>query len=275
MALINMDVFGPILRQHIEKKGKLINLAKELENVPEYTQKGSTITIVQNSYIGDAEDFTGTITPVELSQTEQQIPLRVSSKGVSVKDSDQLTNPDNLIDEAAEQLAISLVRKMEKDFREVIASDSVLKTPLSDNTSIVVGDLYNILQLFGDDIDVDMWEGIVIPSVFLPSFYAMDEFVSASKTFATEGNGVVRNGLAGFFLGIPVFVANLATMFDDGENGIIAVQKGGLAWKRKHAPKIEEERKASEQKTDLYASEYYCVCIRDVSKVALSKVTIA
>jgi len=72
---------------------------------------------------------------------------------------------------------------------------------------------------------------MAINSRLLSSFMKMDEFTSVEKTYQADGNGLVKNGLVGYFAGIPVYLTNNGT-WDSSANETITyiVQKGACGF---------------------------------------------
>ncbi len=55
---------------------------------------------------------------------------------------------------------------------------------------------------------VQIFDAIVISSLFAPSFYKMDMFTSRERTMTKDGNGIAVNGIIGYFLDIPVVLSD-------------------------------------------------------------------
>ena len=105
----------------------------------------------------------------------------------------------------------------------------------------------------------------------------MDEFISISKTYAKDGNGVVENGVCGYWLGtIPVIICDNNT-YDanllEAKTYIVKKNALGVIWQKEVT--IEEEREGKLLATDLIASDLYAVKLMDTKGCAVIRKTIA
>ena len=105
----------------------------------------------------------------------------------------------------------------------------------------------------------------------------MDEFVSISKTYAKDGNGVIENGVCGYWLGtIPVIICDNNT-YDTNllecKTYIVKKNALGVIWQKEVT--IEEEREGKLLATDLIASDLYAVKLMDTKGCAVIRKTIA
>jgi len=271
MALIKKEVYSQLIREKIQQRVKILQLAKELENLDEFKEVGETVIFPKWKYIGDASELPlkGKITPVELDQTFDTAEVTHIAKGVKIYDRENKTAIGNQIEEGAEQLAIAIARKLDEDLINELNASAVLKFPVANEKSITAD------ELFGDDQDRDNFSegGIVINSLLMKDFYKMDEFVSTQNTLTTDNNGILRNGMFGYFLGIPVYVADKGT-FIDGECVTYILQNGALGYKTKKNIDIEEQRIADEKATAIYADMMYAVKLIDDSKAIVLRKTI-
>lgn len=62
-------------------------------------------------------------------------------------------------------------------------------------------------------------------SRLLPSMLSMDSFVSVEKTYKHDGNGLIKNGLIGFWFGIPCVLTNNGT-YKNSECVSYMIKKG-------------------------------------------------
>ena len=128
-----------------------------------------------------------------------------------------------------------------------------------------------LIGLFGDDRDSADFDAIIINSLFAPSFYAMDMFVSREKTMATDGNGIAVNGVIGYFLDIPVVLSDRLYDATTTEGEIIVLKKGALGLIPKEMPFVESARDAGSRTSTIYCSQFYAMALVDDSACAFAK----
>lgn len=279
MALIKPEVFSQVVREKIMGKAKLLGLGTKFSDLEDFRTVGETVNYTKWKYIGDATDLAlgGEIATAELDQSNSTSIVKHVAKGAKILDASNATAIGEQIEEASEQLAISILRKMERDMTDILLNEAVLKVPVTNDDQLAFSDLINALALFGDEQDRELFSdgGILIHSSLMPSFYSMDAFVSKDSTLSSDGNGKnIKNGLFGFFLGIPVYVADLPTK-KDGENVTYIIQNGAFGVKMKRDLLIEEARVASHKRTDIFADAMYTQHLLDESKLVILKKTIA
>ncbi|MDW7662711.1 MAG: hypothetical protein SCL54_14985 [Bacillota bacterium] len=276
MALVKPEVYSSLVREKVAGKVKILQLAKELENIDEFREVGETINFPVWSYIGDATtlELKGTITPSELVQLDSQAVVTHVAKGVTIYDRENLTAIGNQLDEGADQLAVAIARKLDTDLIAEMTAEAVLKLPVVGATAVTEDELFDALGLFGDEQDTELFSGIVINSKLMKSFYAMPSFVSATNTMSVDGNGIPRNGLFGYFRGISVFVSDKGT-YDTLECVTYIIKNGAIGYKSKRNILIEEERVASQKRTDIFADMLYAVKLLDPSGLVIVRKTIA
>ncbi|MDF2544246.1 MAG: hypothetical protein K0S47_3964, partial [Herbinix sp.] len=80
------------------------------------------------------------------------------------------------------------------------------------------------------------------------------------KAYVTDGNGIVRGGLVGYFLGIPVVMTDKGT-YDSTANECITfiIKKNSLGYMTKRDINTEEEREASYKRSTIYSDMIYAV----------------
>ena len=105
----------------------------------------------------------------------------------------------------------------------------------------------------------------------------MDEFTSISKTFAKDRNGVVENGIVGYWLGvIPVIICDnntYDTTSKECKTYIVRKDALGVIWQKEVT--IEEERESKEFATDLVADDLYAVKLMDTKGCVILRKTVA
>lgn len=276
MALIIPEVYAPLVREKFLGKVKVMNLATNVGTLKNTTQ-GDTITFPRWKTLTDANIVVkGTQSPIDsLDQDSSTATIKMIDKIVRVFDIDDMTILGSSIQEAAAQQAIVFARHMDADLIDE-AKTTPLKTALAGANAITATELNSGLANFGDDADVDEIGGIVVNSLLDSSFYAMNEFVDANKTYTQNGNGIVRNGMIGYFRGIPVFHSDKGT-YDSVNSESIAfiIKKNALGFMEKTGIDIVEEREEKLHCSDIVGSYTYSVKLLMSDGVVMLKKTIA
>lgn len=277
MSLIIPSVYAELTREKYEGRVKFATLAKVCGYL-NGTTEGDTVTFPKWEHIGDATDKTkGTaFGSTSLAQTTQTAKIKmVAPDGVQVYDSDNKTALGDAINEGATQQGIAIARKVDTDIA-TLALTTVLKNGIAGANAITETELIATFQLFGDEQDNDSFAGIVINSKMLPSFYAMDGFVSDTKTYTVDNNGVVINGVVGFYRGtIPVILTDKGT-YDSTklESILFIVKKDALGIIPKEEITVEEKREAEYRRSTVFSSQMYAVALLDDEGVAVARKTI-
>ena len=262
MAFIKATIYADMVREKFEGKVKVLNLATDLGKL-ENVGRGDTISFPKWSLIGDATEMVkGTpLTTEELQSTEQTVKVKQVGKAVRVYDSQNLTSLGNQVDEGANQTAMVMARKLDND---LIANlkDAPFQSPVADGKKITSAEIETSLLHFGDERDIDEFAGIVVNSLLIPSFYAMPEFTDATNTTTVAGNGLITNGLLGFYRGIPVFISDKGT-FDDTTQSCVTfiIKNGSLGYMMAKDLDIELEREAKLKCTDVVADMIYATAL--------------
>lgn len=277
MALIKPDVYAGLVREKFAGKVKIANLATELGYL-QNTTVGEKVIFPKWELIGDAEEIEkGTpLVPEALSQTSTYATIKQIGKAVTVYDIDNITALGNAIDESATQMAIRFARKLDADLATEALTSS-LKSPVADAGKITNLELNTALNLYGDEQDTEDMAGIVVNSLLVDSFFAMDEFVDKNKTYTTDGSGIIRNGLLGYYRNIPVFLADHQTYDSTAKECITyIIKKNALGFMTKRDINIELERMAKLKATDVVGDFIYaCKLINDAGVVVVRKTIVA
>lgn len=276
MALIIPEVYAGIVREKFLGKVKVATLSTNLGILSNSTV-GSTVIFPKFNTIGDANLVVkGTESPIDsLNQVSSEATIKMIDKIIRVYDIDDMTAVGNHIEEASSQQAIVFARKLDADLITE-AKTTALKTATAGATAITAAELNSGLANYGDDADVDDIGGIVVNSLLDSSFYGMAEFVDATKTYNQNGNGIVRNGMIGYFRGIPVFHSDKGT-YDTTLSECVSfiIKKGALGYMEKKAIDIQEEREEKLHATDIVGDYVYAVKLLDDAGVVMLRKTIS
>ncbi len=261
MALIKPVVYAQITREKFEGKVKVAKLATNLGFLTN-TTVGEVVSFPKWKKISDATDVVkGTAVGTESldQETSTATIKQVAPKGVRIFDMDNITAVGNAIEESASQQAVVIARKVDLDLITE-ALTSPLKSATAAAKVITGAEMMTALSLYGDERDVSDFAGIVINSFLLPSFIGMVEFTSVEKTYANQGNGIVEGGLVGYFLGIPVFLADHGTYDATKQECItLIIKKNSLGLMTKRDINVEEDRQPSLFASDIYSNMVYAV----------------
>ncbi|NLJ96245.1 MAG: hypothetical protein GX321_03755 [Clostridiales bacterium] len=277
MALIKPEVYAPLVREKFEGKIKIGKMAVDLGFLKN-TTVGETVTFPKWKLLSDAEDVVkGTAIGTEsLDQDSSTATIKmVAPKGTMIYDMDNLTMLGNAVNEAADQHGKLIARKLDEDLIAE-ALTSPLKSATASANAITGAEVMTALTLYGDERDVEDFAGIVINSLLLPSFIAMDEFTSVEKTYNANGNGIVSGGLVGYFLGIPVVMTDKGTYDATAQECItFIIKKNALGYMTKRDINTEEKREAEYKRTVLFSDMIYAVKLLADDGIVVVRKTIA
>lgn len=280
MAIIVPEVYSEVLAEKINGQVKIAQFALELQGLDEFAEEGDKVSFPRWSALSDAEDLVkgNAINAEELAQTKVTKEVKHKAKGVTIFDIDAKTGKGNFLENAVGQQARIFAKALDDELVKDIDANATLKHSTSGADLIEEEDLINGFNLFGDDQDNETFAGIVINSKLLPSFYGMAGFTSKDKTYVADGNGIVINGVIGYYRGtIPVILSDVNT-YDSSKNECktYIIKNGALGKKSKTGGvNIEVERDASKKATNVYADNMFVTGLIDTEGVAILRLTIA
>lgn len=280
MAIIVPEVYSEVLAEKINGQVKIAQFALELQGLDEFAEEGDKVSFPRWSALSDAEDLVkgNAINAEELAQTKVTKEVKHKAKGVTIFDIDAKTGKGNFLENAVGQQARIFAKALDDELVKDIDANATLKYSTSGADLIEEEDLINGFNLFGDDQDNETFAGIVINSKLLPSFYRMGGFTSKDKTYVADGNGIVINGVIGYYRGtIPVILSDVNT-YDSSKNECktYIIKNGALGKKSKTGGvNIEVERDASKKATNVYADNMFVTGLIDTEGVAILRLTIA
>lgn len=276
-TIIVPDVYAQMTTEKVKGKIRISNMAVTLGELS--GNVGDTVKFPMFKALSDAElmEKGSAITTEELSQTSTSKEIKQFGKGVEVYDIEDLTALGNFINNAQEQQARIFAKALDDEMVKDIDANVILKKATSQANALLESELIDAFQLFGDEQDNDEFAGIVVNSKLVPSFYAMDGFVSTSKTYAHTGNGKIENGVIGYFRGsIPVCVADTNT-YDSTlkECKSYIIKNGALGIMPKRGLNVELEREAKYKRTNVFADMIFACGLIQLDGVAVVRKTIA
>lgn len=145
--LINPEVLADAISAQLEQNIKFAPHAR-IDSTLE-GQPGDTITRPRYAYIGPAEDLEEGVPmdPEKLSMTTTQVTIKEAGKAVEVTEKAILTNVDGTMEEAGNQITLSMADKLEIDYLA-----SMNETQLSYNgTATTAESIIDAIDVFGDE----------------------------------------------------------------------------------------------------------------------------
>jgi hypothetical protein len=276
MALIIPEVYSNLVREKFLGRVKVMNLAQNV-GILKNTTQGDTITFPKWKTLTDVNLVVkGTQSAIDsLDQDSSTATIKMYDKIVRIFDIDDMSVLGSSIQESASQMAVVFGRHIDDDLIAE-AKLGAYKSAVAGATAITATELNTAFGYFADEVDIEDFAGIVVNSLLLPAFYAMPEFVDATKTYNTMGNGLVRNGLVGFFRGVAIFVSNKGT-YDSTLNECVSfiIKKGSLGYMEKTNINIVEEREEKLHCSDVVGTYTYAVKILDESGIVQIRKTVA
>lgn len=281
MALIVPEVFSDAVNAKLDAALRIGRVAFDATaNVPEAMQYGDTIHFPKLNRVVTASEVTkGTpLTPAAVDMTDMSAPIKqvAASARVYDKEATQIKGP--VMDEMVRQVADAMATKVDGDLVVAMDTDAVYKHASASATAITSSELDEAMNSFGDDVDTSKFAGIVINSRLRSSFMAMDAFTNVQKTFnhAEQANGIVADGVIGYYAGIPVILCDNGTYDATAkECKTYIVKRNSLGYVFQRNITIEEEREAKLLATDIIASSLYATKLLDTSGVVIIRKTIA
>lgn len=279
MALVIPVVFSDAINEKMGVALKMGMLADDVtDEVAEITECGDEINFMKYDRVCEIGEITkGTaVVPKEVSMTGNPAKIKQTGGSIRVYDRDEVQIKGKTMDNMAAQLADGMAQDLDNALSAVMLAKATKKSPQANATSVTADEIWTALDLFGDDRDTDRFKGIAINSRLLSSFMKMDEFVDVQKTYQTNGNGLVKNGLVGFWAGIPCYLTNNGT-FDSSANETITyiVQKGALGYVNQKDVTVEIEREAKLFANDIVTNRLYAVNVLDSDGIVILRKTVA
>ncbi len=279
MAIVVPVVFADAINQKMGVALKFGMLCDDVtDQVSEITECGDTVNFPKYDRVADIGEITkGTaVTPEEVSMTENKATIKQTGGAIRVYDRDEIQIKGRTLDNMAQQLADGMAKDLDDALSAVALAKSTKKSPQANATSVTADEIWTALDLFGDDRDTDRFKGMAIHSKLLSSFMKMDEFVDVQKTYQANGNGLVKNGLVGYFAGIPVYLTNNGT-YDSSKNETITyiVQKGAVGYVNQKDVTVEIEREAKLFANDIVTNRLYAVNVLDSDGIVILRKTVA
>ena len=278
MALtIQSKVFANRVNDVMKEKLRLMRYVDDIGLLNNGVHEGDTITIMGCKEVSDPAKLTrGTGISLEEVADEVKVETKIEhfAKGVTVYDEDKMTkiNGKTSFDTNISSLGKKFQKVQEKSLLTKMLANNV-KFKLSTNGEITANEINSaITQTWGDNQDADEFYGIVVNSVVAPQFYSMPEFVDINKTYQGKNNGIVKNGVIGYFRGMEVMMDDLATK--DGNEYVTWIVKKGALGKKQNPVNGEAKRNAEYKRDEYFADQFFATVVKDGSKLCALRFTV-
>lgn len=278
MSILIPTVFADAVNAHLANSIRVGSVAFDATSLcPDILVAGNYVNFPTFDRVASVDDIVKgeAIVPATLAMTENKALVKQVGGSIRVYDSEAKQIKGAVYDNMVEQISDAMRMRIDSDLVVAMDTDATKKSATVGGDAITSEELMNGIALFGDDIDTDSFAGIVINSRLYPSLVAMNEFTSTEKTYANMGNGLVKNGLCGYWLGIPVIICNNNT-YDSSkqECKTYIVKKNSLGYIFQKDITIEESREALLLATDIVASSLYSTKVIDKDGVVIVRKTI-
>lgn len=277
--LIIPEVMAECINSKLGVALKLGQLATDFTGeCAEITSCGSKInfpTFDRVATVGTVTKGTA-LTPSDVTMTGNEADIVQTGGSIRVYDKDAHSIKSATMENMAQQLADAMAQSLDTRLGTTMDSKATKKSVCASATAITNAELMNGLALFSDDVDYDTFAGIAINSKLLPSFLAMDEFVSVEKTYTADKSGLIKNGLVGFWFGIPVVLTNNATYDSTAkECKTYMIKKGALGYVKQQDVTLEVEREAKLLANDIVTSSLIATNVMDADGIVIIRKTVA
>lgn len=227
---------------------------------------GNTISVPVYEYIGDATDVAEgvAIDVTTLTATSTQATVKKVGKAVTLTDEAALSGTGDPINEATDQLKLSIAAKVDND---ILASAQTSTQSVSGVFSL--GLVSEALDQFEDEQLGERKFLFVNPAMM--GILRMDEtFTHASEL----GDRVLMTGAVGTVFGCEVIPSRKITAGSGGVYTCVLAKEGAVALYLKREVNVETGRDVLKKETVISADEHYVTALRDESKVVLIKATL-
>lgn len=230
---------------------------------------GDTLTFPTWNYIGDASILSeaSTLSVVSLTQGSASATVQKIAQGVEITDEAVLSGLGDPIGEGANQISLALANTIDNSILAMLESkvDSTMTwSPSTSSTAYVATDIYDALELFGEDID-GVKVAVVAPKVYtqMRKTFAQGTWIPASELAA----GIAIRGAVGEFQGCQVVVSN--KLKEKGEGFI--VKPGSIRVIMKRGAMIESDRNILKFSNVITGSVHYTTYLYNASGVIMLK----
>ena len=282
--MIVPEVMGKMISAKLEKKILVSKIAK-VDNTLQ-GRPGDTVTVPQYNYIGDANDV-GEGEDCETSKLETssvQFTIKKIKKGTAITDESILCGYGDPLGESERQLALAMANKIDNDCIDVLSTEDdgenggvkLVYKPTT-KANIKYAGVVDALDLFEEEVTSD--KVMYIHPKQMTQLRKDSEFISADK----YDNNVIMEGEIGKIAGTRIVRSKKVKTVNVGGDNCYAcpiVKLNNDSETEADAPaltvylkrdiKVEKDRIAKKDITDIYASKYYGVALTNTAKAVLA-----
>lgn len=248
--LIDPEVMADMISGKIEKKmvtAPFTKIDTTLQGVP-----GTTITVPQYGYIGDAVDVAegAACETAKLSTSSVQYSVKKAMKAVEITDEAILSGYGNPVGEATNQLAKSIASKADNDNLEVLQE----ATTNFDGSAAKLGyaGLVDAIDLFGEEINSE--KVIFVHPAQVSTLRKDADFLSADK----YPGQVMVNGEIGMICNTRVVASKkvpvLTEWYKADASGSVTVSSSNIDTIKKTCPAVKDGDKVTKMNTAVYSN---------------------
>lgn len=279
--MIVPEVMGKMISAKLEKKILVSKIAKVDTTLQ--GRAGDTVTVPQYKYIGDATDV-GEGEECETTKLETSsvnFTIKKAKKGTSISDEAILCGYGDPLGESERQLALAMANKIDNDCVEVLTTEGeggvTLVYKPNTKANITYTGIVDALDLFEEEATSE--KVMYIHPKQMTQLRKDDNFLSADK----YDNNVILEGEIGKIAGVRIVRSKKIATTDVGGTNCYAcpiVKLDNDAETEGDAPaltvylkrdiKVEKDRIAKKDITDIYASKHYGVALTNTAKVVLA-----
>lgn len=246
--------------------------------VPEIATAGDIVHFPKIKRTANVESVVkGTaLTPAVVDMTDSTATIKYVGSAFRIYDSEKAQIKGAVQDQIVQQVTDAMAKKIDTDLASAIDTDVVYKSAVANATGITSAEIQTGMDNFGDSVDTASYAAIIVNSRLRSAFMNMNEFVDTARTYQTSNNGIVINGVIGYYYGVPVIVTNNGTWDDTAkECKSYIVKRDALGYVFQKNISIEESRQALLLCTDVVANSLYACKLIDDTGVVLLRKTIA
>lgn len=225
---------------------------------------GNTITVPKYEYIGDATDVAEgeAIDVTTLTATSTQATVKKVGKAVTLTDEAALSGTGDPINEATNQLKLSIASKVDNDIMD--AAQTSTNTIEGEFSLALVS---NALDTFEDE-ELGERKFLFVPPAFMGILRTDETFTHASEL----GDQVLMTGTVGTVYGCEVIPTRRITA-TEGVYPCVLAKEGAVALYLKRDVNVETGRDVLKKETVISADEFYVTALRDENRCVVIKAT--
>lgn len=252
--LFNPQVVGDTINAKLVDAIRFAPLARV-----DYTlagRAGDTITLPSYAYIGDAATVAeGADIPIkQLVQSTKTVKIHKIGNGVQITDEAVLSGYGNPVQEAVDQLILSIASQADNEMLATLGTIGSEMTSAVGEAGIVNG-IAKALTLFGEDIDGA--KALLVS----PATYAAIRNTKSWVPGTELGAAAIIRGSVGMVHGCEIIVSNKL----NGKNAAYIVKPGALAMYLKRDTLVESDRDIINKSTVLTADKHFATYLYNES----------